>query len=143
MLRARKKAKLDGDYLYIGNIYAKFRGAQSTEYDAKQTEAKGEPIVQDRMITWYAKQILRPTVKAVVLVAFVAMFGICAWKTTLMKQEFHVEDYVPDDSFTKTFFASRKLYLLASFAALREFTHSCPCCLRAPQSPTSRASRWK
>lgn len=57
----------------------------------------------DRIMRWYARQLLRPTVRIIVLVVFTVLFGLCVWSTTQLTQEFNVEDYVPEDSYTQPF----------------------------------------
>ena len=112
MIRARQKAKKQGEYLYIANIYAKMRSTIPSEERQRVTRQSNQQtddvIFTQRIMRWYAKQLLRPTVKAFVLVVFAGLTAWTVWRTTLLKQAFNVEDYVPEDSYTKTFFSSRR-----------------------------------
>lgn len=113
MIRARETAKKQGDYLFIGNIYAKMRSilpSQKTKKRKKQKKKEDEPIFTQRIMRWYADQLLRPTMKVIVLVVFAGLFAWSMWRTTLLRQAFNIEDYVPADSYTKTFFSSRTFY---------------------------------
>ncbi|CAB9518965.1 Pick C1-like protein 1 [Seminavis robusta] len=129
MIRARKN-QVGRDYLYLGNVFGNMRSAapdDSKSYDGsivfdddskeddkslkKETENDAdEPLFTQRIMRWYADQLLRPRVKVAVLVVFSALFAFCVWRTTLLKQAFNVEDYVPEDSYTKTFFSSLSNY---------------------------------
>jgi Niemann-Pick C1 protein len=51
----------------------------------------------------FAKHLLRPWVKAATLLVFVAFFGLCAWSTSKMKQEFKFTEILPHDSFMSAF----------------------------------------
>jgi hypothetical protein len=57
----------------------------------------------ERFMSWYADQLLRPWVKAIVCVAFYVYFVGCTYSTTLLYQEFNVADYIPSDSFLTSF----------------------------------------
>jgi len=110
MVNARQRTKEHGQFLYIAGIYAKFRSAKSESLDQQRTlqgKDQQQSFTQNVMRS-YASFLLRPRVKAVVLVVFSVLFGLCVHRTTLMTQSFNVEDYVPDDSYTKTFFSTRK-----------------------------------
>ena len=110
MVAARERAKEEGRYLYIANIYAEFRshrpGCQNL-----QTDNPDEKLFTQRIMRCYAKQLLRPRVKQFVLALFLGLFVLCFYKTTQLKQAFDVADYVPADSYTKDFFPARKYML--------------------------------
>lgn len=108
MIDARESAKKQGDVILIGNIYARMRIPNTPPIDNDNEE---DLIFTQRIMRWYASQLLRPKVKILVLVVFAGLFGWSVWRTTLLTQAFNVEDYVPADSYTKTFFSSRTLRL--------------------------------
>ena len=64
----------------------------------------------DRFMAAYADFLLQPVVKIVVLVVFAAMFGVFAWSTTLLKQEFTVGLVLPQGSYVVTFLDSLSVY---------------------------------
>jgi hypothetical protein len=64
----------------------------------------------ERFMGWYADQLLRPTIKAFVVVAFAIYLGACIYSTTQLTQEFNVDDYVPHDSYVASFFSSFEEY---------------------------------
>ena len=47
----------------------------------------------ERLMIWYGQQLMRPWCKLFVLLAFSGYFGFCCYRTTLLTQEFNVEDY--------------------------------------------------
>ena len=113
MVASRERAKEEGRYLYIANIYAEFRshrpGCQNL-----QTDNPDEKLFTQRIMGWYAKQLLRPRVKQFVLALFSGLFVLCFYKTTQLRQAFDVADYVPADSYTKDFFPARKYMMCHS-----------------------------
>lgn len=117
MIRARQTAKKQGEYLYIGNIYAKMRSVLPEEEARRATNQNGDELIfTQRIMRWYANQLLRPKVKLFVLVLFGGLTAWTVWRTTLLTQAFNVEDYVPDDSYTRTFFSSRKFVVCCDFS---------------------------
>lgn len=51
---------------------------------------------------WYADRLLKPTSKVIVLVVFALYFAGTVYSTTLLRQDFNVEDYIPEDSYMAT-----------------------------------------
>ena len=66
--------------------------------------------LSSRIMQAYANILLRPSIKAAVLVAFVALFGACCWGTTQLRQEMDFIDLVPKDSYIKGYFEVQDLY---------------------------------
>ncbi|CAB9501029.1 Pick C1-like protein 1 [Seminavis robusta] len=64
----------------------------------------------ERLMSWYADQLLKPYVKAIVIVAFAVYFAGCVYSTTQLYQEFNVGEYVPKDSFLTSFMESFSQY---------------------------------
>ena len=99
MIRSRETAKKQGDFLFIANIYARMRSTlPSQESDQREKDDGDKMIFTQRIMRWYANQLLRPKVKGLVLVVFSGLFAWSIWRTTLLRQAFNVEDYVPEDS---------------------------------------------
>jgi len=103
IIASRRRAKEEGRYLYIANIYAEFRshrpGCENLQIDDPK-----QKLFTQRMMRWYANQLMRPSIKVLVLVVFSGLLALCAYKTTQLEQKFDVADYVPADSYTKEFF---------------------------------------
>jgi Niemann-Pick C1 protein len=80
----------------------------------EETETMGEDEVEevhpesnmDRLMGKYADVLVKPVVKVAVLVLFTALFAVCAWSTTLLKQEFTVELVLPEGSYVVDFLDS-------------------------------------
>jgi Niemann-Pick C1 protein len=70
----------------------------------------------DRLMVRYANVLMQPLVKGVVLVVFSAIFAVCAWSTTLLKQEFTIQLVLPQGSYVVTFLDSFEIY--TSFGGL-------------------------
>jgi hypothetical protein len=66
--------------------------------------------VPERVMSWYARHLLRPWAKASVLVVFLAYAGFCAYSTTLLKQHFDMAELLPADSYAKDFLHSIEAY---------------------------------
>jgi Niemann-Pick C1 protein len=64
-----------------------------------QGSPKGEAQFIDRMMGKYADYLLLPKVKALVIVCFAVLFGLCAYSTTLLTQEFDWTSVLPKDSY--------------------------------------------
>ena len=47
----------------------------------------------EKLMIWYGRQLMRPWCKVMVLMAFSTYFCFCCYRTTLLRQEFNVEDY--------------------------------------------------
>ena len=64
---------------------------------------KAERPFSERMMGWYADQLLKPFSKALVLLFFAAYFAGTVYSTSLLHQEFNIKDYIPEDSFMTSF----------------------------------------
>ena len=63
--------------------------ASEQEHDINDTTKH----FSERLMIWYGQQLMRPWCKLFVLLAFSGYFGFCCYRTTLLTQEFNVEDY--------------------------------------------------
>jgi len=61
-------------------------------------ENKRQELYESWMRT-YARFLLLPWVKAVVIAGFLAFGGLCAWSTSKLSQEFSFTEVVPSDSY--------------------------------------------
>lgn len=66
--------------------------------------------VPERVMSWYARHLLRPWVKSFVVVVFLAYAGSCAYSTTLLTQHFDFAELLPADSYAKDFLYSIEAY---------------------------------
>ena len=55
--------------------------------------------IADRIMAWYAKQLMRPVSKGIVAIVFTYFFALCIYRTTLLRQEFDVTELFPDGSY--------------------------------------------
>ncbi|CAB9501833.1 Pick C1-like protein 1 [Seminavis robusta] len=72
-------------------------------------EAKGLGLAE-RFMHWYSGKLMQPRVKALVLGTFLAYFGFCAYRTTLLSQRFRNQDFVPKDSYVSDFLDALDTY---------------------------------
>ena len=70
--------------------------------------------ISERLMTWYAKQLLRPGVKIIVLVAFAALSAACATSASGLKQEFNYIEILPSDSYALGFYDAVQAYSVRS-----------------------------
>lgn len=93
-----------------------------------ETEATANQNILDKFVDWYAEALLQPTVKVVVLVAFTALLGLCAWSASQLTQDFDVVDVLPSDSYVIDFLDAREDYTersaIAPFAYFRDVDQS-------------------
>jgi predicted RND superfamily exporter protein len=82
--------------------------------DEELVEANSTDHIADRVMTWYAKQLLRPVVKAVVIVIAAAVVAGSAYSTSKLKQEFKFTDVVPKGSYVSAFFEAYNDYTFRS-----------------------------
>lgn len=73
-----------------------------------------EAPISERIMTWYAKQLLRPAVKIVVLVFFAALSAVCATSASGLRQEFNYIEILPSDSYALGFYDAVKAYSVRS-----------------------------
>jgi hypothetical protein len=67
-------------------------------------------FLTDGFMEWYAGNLLRPWVKAAVIIAFVALLIGCVYSTTKLRQYFNFRDLLPNDSYVHDFFYARATY---------------------------------
>ncbi|CAB9528936.1 Pick C1-like protein 1 [Seminavis robusta] len=58
-----------------------------------------ERHIADRIMASYAKFLMRPVVKGIVIVMFAYFFALCVYRTTMLTQEFDVTDLFPIGSY--------------------------------------------
>lgn len=82
------------------------------DWDENATPVEEERIksAQERFMGWYARQLLRPRMKAIVLVLFLGYFSFCGYTTSLLTQEFDFSDLLPANSYVKDFLYSMDAY---------------------------------
>jgi hypothetical protein len=80
------------------------------ERQINQQQEVEEEFFMDRFMKWYACHLLRHQVKATVLVVFLALMAASIFFTSQLTQEFNVEDYVPQDSYTQPFLKALDSY---------------------------------
>ena len=71
----------------------------------------------DAFIVRYAKFLMNPIVKVVVLVSFVALAIVCSFSASNLTQEFEFSDVMPDDSYVTDFLDSLDEYTARSTVA--------------------------
>jgi len=64
----------------------------------------------ERFMVWYSDQLLRPWVKAFVLVSSLLFLAICGYNATQLTQEFTVTELYPADSYVTTFAEAYQKY---------------------------------
>ncbi|CAB9497246.1 Pick C1-like protein 1 [Seminavis robusta] len=78
------------------------------------------PMV-DRFMNWYCEHLLHPVVKKIVMIAFLMLFGVCIYSTTLLRQDFKPTDFLPEVSYAGEYldvmdlYSNRKLPILVHF----------------------------
>lgn len=75
---------------------------QEAQLESLQLQTGGavqQKHIADRCMAWYAKQLLRPVSKGVVVVVFAYFFALCIYRTTMLSQEFDVTELFPDGSY--------------------------------------------
>ena len=90
----------------------------------------------ERLMDWYGERLMRPLVKLVVLLTFTSYFCFCCYRTTLLTQEFNVEDYT-----VRTFIAGRTHAALIAPGRLTFFLAPL-FCSRLTRTCEERSSRW-
>ncbi|CAB9526306.1 Pick type protein homolog 1B [Seminavis robusta] len=77
---------------------------------AAPNQTRTRKTVSERFMAWYARKLLRPWVKFVVVVLFLGYAGFCSYTTTKLTQEFDFADLLPADSYVKDFLYSIETY---------------------------------
>ncbi|CAB9529332.1 Pick C1-like protein 1 [Seminavis robusta] len=72
--------------------------------DKPEQQLAEKPSLSSRFMDMYARFLLRPFVKGVVVLAFAALLGACIYGTTQLRQEMDFIDLVPSDSYVKDYF---------------------------------------
>ena len=68
-----------------------------------------KPLI-DRIMAKYAKFLMRPIIKGIVVVIFAYFFALCVYRTTLLTQEFNITELFPTGSY-----ASRVLNAIQTY----------------------------
>ena len=79
-----------------------------TEEEEEEENIKAH--IADRFMGWYADQLLRPTVKVCVLIAFAAFLAGCCFSATKLTQDFQAAEFLSDDSYALGFNMAGQLY---------------------------------
>ena len=74
--------------------------------DATDEVAPADKPIADRVMLWYASKLLRPWVKAAVLVVFAGLLGGLAYSATKFEEAFNFKEVLPSDSYLQGFFNS-------------------------------------
>jgi len=97
-----------------GRMCCLTRSISSPGDEEIQASARVNPIkitnnhFADRAMKWYAEQLMRPIVKAMVLLIFVGAFGYCTYRASLLTQKLEVLELFPEGSFVTS--AMENLY---------------------------------
>jgi Niemann-Pick C1 protein len=114
MNRAEADATKQGKYMLLGGIWSTLPNGKDDQPtrsgNSTSRSSSASSLFTQRIMGWYARQLLRPVSKAIVLTTFAIAFGYSIYRTTLLTQEFNIEDYVPEDSYTKPFFTALDEY---------------------------------
>lgn len=82
----------------------------------------------DRIMETYAKRLLNPKVKGLVVFVFLAIAGVCAYSTSRLRQAFDFKDVLPGDSYITPFFDALNDYTdrssVAPYAYFRDVDQS-------------------
>jgi predicted RND superfamily exporter protein len=77
---------------------------------------------------WYARHLVRPWVRVLVVVAFTGLFGVSCYSTTLMRQKFKLTDVLPRVSYAADFLDATFTYqnrtLLGAQVVFRDIDQS-------------------
>ena len=87
--------------------------SKNTTAKSRRPETSGtneSSHVVDRCMSWYASHLMKPVVKIVVIVAFTALAAVCTWKTSVLRQAFHVKDLMPDGSYLASYITAVEYY---------------------------------
>jgi len=86
--------------------------------------------ISSRVMSWYADKLLRPYVKAAILLVFTAFSGVCLWSTLQLKVDFDFLSVLPSDSYVTGFYEASNLYTNLqgpdTFIYFRNVDHSDP-----------------
>ncbi|CAB9516137.1 patched domain containing [Seminavis robusta] len=63
-----------------------------------------------RFIAWFARAIMHPWIKVLVILSFAGLAVFCAIRMTRLKNDFKVSDVVPEDSYTLRFYGAMGEY---------------------------------
>lgn len=76
------------------------------------TESDSEPQegVFDRFLGWYADLLCKPIVSIVIVVSFIALFGVFTFLATKLQQEFEFTDVMPEDSYASSYWIELREY---------------------------------
>jgi Niemann-Pick C1 protein len=83
---------------------------EEDESDIAEGAVPTSVSIVDQLLARYAEFLMKPIVKVVVLVLFSTLFAVCAWSTTLLKQEFSVGLVLPKGSYVVSFLDSMEIY---------------------------------
>jgi len=85
----------------------------STQEDSITFEDEAEDVTKhfsDGVMAWYSDKLLIPWVKAAVIVAFAALWGLCVWSTVQLEVYFDFLRILPSDSYVIDFYDAAQAY---------------------------------
>ena len=96
---------------------------EAEEGEEEQGDSHGRSVFDDFMIM-YAKFLMKPLVKVVVVLAFIALAVLCAISASELKQQFEFTEVMPDNSYVTDFFHATEDYAVRnSVNPLAYFRH--------------------
>jgi hypothetical protein len=63
------------------------------EKNIHQKDAGKSRHFSERLMIWYARQLMKPRVTILIILVFASYTAFCSYRMTLLTQEFNVEDY--------------------------------------------------
>ena len=91
---------------------------------ASDTPPQRELNFSERVMLWYTQNLLfNPCFQVLIIVVFLGYFAACCYSTTLLQQEWRIQDFVPDDSFITTFIDSLNSYVSFTTLSAVYFRH--------------------
>ena len=96
---------------------------EAEEGEEEQGDSHGRSVFDDFMVM-YAKFLMKPLVKVVVVLAFIALAVLCAISASELKQQFEFTEVMPDNSYVTDFFHATEDYAVRnSVNPLAYFRH--------------------
>ena len=60
--------------------------------------------VSDRFMVWYSDKLLKPWIKALVVLVFIVLASLSAWSASRLTQSFKFTEVIPEDSYVTDYF---------------------------------------
>lgn len=92
--------------------------------DVSDTPPQRQLNFSERAMLWYTQNLLfNPSFQVFIIVVFLGYFAACCYSTTLLQQEWRIQDFVRDDSFITTFIDSLNSYVSFTTLSAVYFRH--------------------